>query len=42
MTHRRPVDVDLTGGRYLILATEFGDRGDVRDLADWVEARIIR
>ena len=26
----------------LILATEFGDRGDVRDLADWVEARIIR
>ena len=26
----------------LILATEFGDRGDVRDLADWVEARMIR
>lgn len=38
----RSVDVDLTGGRFLILATEFGDRGDVRDLADWVEARIVR
>jgi hypothetical protein len=38
----RPVDVDLAGARYLILATEFGDRGDVRDLADWVEARMIR
>jgi hypothetical protein len=37
-----PVDVDLVGARYLILATEFGDRGDVRDLADWVEARMIR
>jgi hypothetical protein len=36
------VDVDLAGARYLILATEFGDRGDVRDLGDWVEARIIR
>ena len=38
----RPVDVDLVGARYLILATEFGERGDVRDLADWVEARLIR
>ncbi len=38
----RPVDVDLAGGKYVILATEFGDRGDVRDLADWVESRIIR
>jgi NPCBM/NEW2 domain len=37
-----PVDVDLAGGKYLILATEFGDRGEVRDLADWVEARVIR
>lgn len=36
------VDVDLAGARYLILATEFGDRGDVRDFADWVEARMIR
>jgi NPCBM/NEW2 domain len=38
----RPVDVDLVGAKYLILATEFGERGDVRDLADWVEARLIR
>jgi NPCBM/NEW2 domain len=37
-----PVDVDLDGAKYVILATEFGDRGDVRDLADWVEARMIR
>jgi hypothetical protein len=36
------IDVDLSGTKYLILITEFGDRGDVRDLADWVEARIIR
>jgi len=38
----RSIDLDVTGGKYLILATEFGDRGDVRDLADWVEARLIR
>ena len=38
----KSVDVDLAGGKFVILATEFGDRGDVRDLADWVEARIIR
>jgi len=38
----RSIDVDLSGGRFLILVTEFGDRGNVRDLADWVEARLIR
>jgi hypothetical protein len=38
----KPVDVDLGKGEILILDTQFGDRGDVRDLADWVEARIIR
>lgn len=37
----RRVDVDLKGGRLLILAVEFGERGDVRDLADWVEPRLI-
>jgi len=45
MTFREPpkaVDVDLEDGKLLILITEFGDRGDARDLADWVEARIIR
>jgi NPCBM/NEW2 domain len=38
----RAVDVDLGGGGVLVLITEFGERGDVRDIADWVEARIIR
>lgn len=38
----KSVDVDLSGARLLILATEFGERGDVQDLADWAEARIIR
>jgi NPCBM/NEW2 domain len=36
------IDIDLTGARVLILVTEFGERGDVRDFADWVEARLIR
>jgi hypothetical protein len=38
----KAVDVDLTDAKLLILITEFGERGDVQDLADWVEARIIR
>lgn len=38
----RLIDLDLTGAKLLILITEFGERGDVRDLADWAEARIIR
>ena len=38
----KPLDIDLAGGKILILVTEFGDRGNVRDLADWAEARIIR
>jgi hypothetical protein len=38
----RPIDIDISQAKVLILITEFGDRGDVRDLADWVEARIIR
>jgi hypothetical protein len=36
------IDLDLTGAKNMILDTAFGDRGDVRDLADWVEARIVR
>jgi hypothetical protein len=36
------VDVDLAGVTFLILSTEFGDRGDVQDHADWAEARLIR
>ncbi len=38
----RPIDLDLAGAKLLILITEFGERGDVRDLADWIEPRIIR
>ncbi len=38
----RSIDLDVSGGKFLILVTDFGDRGDVRDLADWVEARLIR
>jgi len=38
----KAIDVDISGGKVIILATEFGPRGDVRDYADWVEARIIR
>jgi NPCBM/NEW2 domain-containing protein len=36
------IDVDVSGGKFLILDTSFGDRGNVRDLADWVEARMVR
>jgi hypothetical protein len=38
----KPIDVELKGAKVLILATEFGERGDIRDFADWVEARILR
>jgi hypothetical protein len=38
----RSIDVDLNGAKALVLMTEFGERGDVQDLADWIEARIIR
>lgn len=37
-----PVDIDLAGGRLLILVVEFGDAGDVQDNAVWAEARIIK
>ncbi len=38
----RAINLDLNGVGFLILITEFGDRGDVQDHADWVEARITR
>ena len=38
----KSVDIDLNDGKVLILITEFGERGDVQDSGDWVEARIIR
>ena len=37
----KSIDIELAGAKTLILITEFGDRGDVRDLADWVDARIV-
>jgi hypothetical protein len=36
------IDIDVSGAKIIILATEFGERGGVRDIADWAEARIIR
>ena len=38
----KTIDLDVQGAKVLILVTDFGDRGDVRDLADWVDARLIR
>ncbi len=37
-----PVDIPVQGGKVLILITEFGERGDVQDVADWAEARLVR
>ncbi len=36
------IDLDISGAKVIILDTEFGERGEVRDFADWVEARLIR
>lgn len=38
----RPIDLDVSGAGVLILITDFGERGGVRDVADWVEARLVR
>jgi hypothetical protein len=38
----RPVDVDVAGAKTLVLIADFGERGGVRDHADWAEARLIR
>jgi hypothetical protein len=38
----KEIDVDVSGAKLLILVTEFGERGDIRDFADWAEARLIR
>ena len=45
LSHRdlpQAIDVDLTGGKFLILDTDFGERGNIRDLANWVEACLVR
>ena len=38
----RPIDLDIRGAKTLVLITDFGDRGEVRDHADWADARLIR
>lgn len=38
----RELDLNIQGGRFLILEADFAERGDVRDLADWADARVIR
>jgi hypothetical protein len=38
----KAIDVDLSGATHLILVTEFGARGEIRDIANWVEARITQ
>lgn len=38
----KAIDLDVEGAKLLILITEFGERGEVRDFADWVEARLLR
>lgn len=38
----KTIDLDVSKAKRLILITEFGERGGVRDFADWGEARIIR
>jgi len=35
-----PVTVELDGARQLALATDFADRGDQQDYANWLEARL--
>ncbi len=37
----RRIEIDVSGAKILILATEFGDRGGVRDYADWIDARVV-
>jgi hypothetical protein len=38
----RAIDLDVAGAKLLILMTEFGERGGVRDFGDWAEARLVR
>jgi hypothetical protein len=37
-----PISVDLNGAKRLRLVVDFADRGDERDYADWLEARLVR
>lgn len=35
-------NVELSGAKTLVLITEFGERGNIHDLADWADARMTR
>ena len=37
-----PVRADVAGARELTLVIDFGDRGDVQDRVDWVDARLVK
>ena len=37
-----PVTVDVTGADRLVLIVDFADRADVRDHANWLNARLVR
>jgi hypothetical protein len=38
----RPVSIDLAGAARLVLLTDFSDRGDSLDYADWLLARLVK
>ena len=38
----KSIDINVAGAKSIVLITDFGERGEVRDHADWVEARLIR
>jgi hypothetical protein len=38
----QPVEVDLAGVKRLSLLVDFGQRGDERDYANWLDARLIK
>jgi hypothetical protein len=37
-----PIDLSLEGVRELVLEVDFGRGGDVQDVVNWVEARLIK
>ena len=37
-----PINVSVAGVRELTLVVEFGQGGDVQDIVDWVDARLVR
>jgi beta-galactosidase len=37
-----PIALDVTGAKEITLIVEFGQRGDVGDQVDWVNARLVK